>query len=690
VPLLVCLIGTSGWAGASGLRAKGATHRPEWSIPFSLQDRHPHWGGLTFEDKLQQWQGVASLFSRQEQGRLGDFASLPNNTEFNDSINSAGSAQDLTVKRVPRSIALLACLSVGLPLALNLLLYGSERWRAAERVTTAQPDNPEGGSVSILISDPSQEVSELGGAQELKHQRLVAAFQTHSYVGHQDDKGIVVSDSVRDVLVGVSTALVTLVDAVSFSFFTGISLLNSIWAGCIVCMTSALVGGCPGMVSGTSAATAVVLARVSRDPDLGLGPMVLCVFIAGVLQIVVAALRLSRFITLIPHSVVVGCINGLAIITLGTQLRFCHYNGDGQWVPDAFWSVAITAVFTVAVAEIWCRLPVLGTMLPAPLVSIVAAWGCSVLCQSWLPRRTLGDIAGRESLGGGLTALPVWDFPAQGVDWQNLSMWASVVPIAVRFALAGLFESLMTQSLIDEITGTSTSSQRECLGQGVANVIASFFGTQGGSALAVQSFLNVGSGGRGRLSSFVAGALLGLSVLAAGPLVAELPAGAPLGLVAAASVNAIAWSVLELLSRQRAFDCVVAAFVTFLTIWDDIAAAVVAGVIISMLGFAWKVAVALKVESKSHSDSQRTFHLRGPLFFGSALSYRSEIDPACIKEEIVILDFSQSRILDVAGIGAIEKTRDQLRRAGKTVIVQGVSADVEVHLNGQPSAHGYT
>jgi len=489
------------------------------------------------------------------------------------------------------------------------------------------------------------------------------------------------------VLIGVSTALVTFLDAMSFSFFTGVSLLNSVWAGCIVCIVTALVGGRPGMISSTSAATAVVLARVSRNPELGLGPMALCVFIAGILQVLAAGLRLSRFVTLIPQSVVIGCITGLAIITFCAQLRHYHYNGDGQWVAGTFWSVTVTALFAVAAGAVWSRVPVLGRALPAPLVAVLLAWGFSALCQPWLAQRTLGDIAGGETLQGGLGSVPAWDFPPQGVDWGNLSMWATVVPVAVRFALAGLFESLMTQSLIDEITQTSGSMRRECFGQGVANVVASLFGTQGGGAVAVQSFLNIGSGGGGRLAGFVTGALLGLSVLAVGPQVAWLPAAAPLGLVAVASLNTIAWGVVELLSRHRAFDCVVAVIVTVLTIWDDVAAAVIAGVIISMLGFAWKVAIALKVESVAVAN-QRTFHLRGPLFFGSALSYRSEIDPARIKEDVVILDFTNSRILDVAGIDAIEKTRDQLRCAGKSVMVQGVPPDAELHLGGPVGPSG--
>lgn len=690
--LLAWLLSATVWAGTLGLR----TGRPVWSIPYDEQNRaevnvtslalRPRLGGGFWEDKLQQWQAVSSLFYKRGRGRLTYVEDESFVQGVNRSINSLGSVRDLGGERALSSIALLAAVTVGLPLALCVVLYGVERLQESRGVAQTDPDSHEGGSVSIVMSGPPEAASRSPGVAEVRHhQRLICPFQTHDYTGHDDGRGMIMLllGAVQDVLVGTSTALLVLLDVMSFSFFTGVSLLNSLWAGCIVCVSTALVGGRPGMISSTSAATAVVLARVSRDPDMGLGPMALCVFIAGVLQVLAAAFRLSRFVTLIPHSVVAGCISGLAIITFCAQLRHYHYNDDGQWISNTFWPVTITAVFTVMVATVWCRVPGLRDLLPAPLVSILAAFGFSYVCQSWLPPRTLGDIVGEGTLSGGLDALPAWDFPPKGVDFHSLRMWAGVVPNAVRFALAGLFESLMTQSLIDEITGTSTSMRRECLGQGVANIVAAFFGAQGGGAVAVQSFMNVGSGGaRRRLPGFVTGVLLCLSVVRLGPWVKDLPAAAPLGLVAIASANTLAWGVTELFSRHRLFDFLVAAFVTVLTIWDDVAAAVVAGVVVSMLGFAWKVATSLRVESVAHSATQRTLYLRGPLFFGSALSYRSEINPAGIKEDLVILDFTNSRILDIAGI---EKTRDQLRCAGKSVVVQGVPPDAALHLEGQPN-----
>jgi len=695
---LVLVVSAGLSAGASGLLvASTVRHRPVWITPYNddwsgaeasvapaaLPPLPSREGGF-LEDISPQWQYLPSLFARRGRGRLVYADSWPDGQAGNFSINSAGSIQDMRPESRPKLVALLLGLIIGLPVLLGCGLHFSERWAKSSGDLQGESDSHEGGSLSITMTGAFQAGSVYPGDREVKHQRLIAPYKTHDYECQDDDStGIMLwLDMAYAVLVGLSTAMMTLLDAMSFSFFTGAPLLNSIWGSCIVCISTALVGGRPGMISSTSTATAVVLARVARNPKLGLGAMSLCVFIGGVVQILAAVLRLSRFITLIPHSVMVGCINGLAIMTLCTQLRYYHYNGDGQWISGTFWSVTLKAALAVVVAMVWSRIPLLGRVLPAPLVAVLVTLGFSVL--SWLPSRTLGDIVGKEALVGGLSSMPAWDFPPKAVDnFGDVYMWTGVVSTAIRFALAGLVESLMTQSVIDEITGTSSCMRRECLGQGVGNVLASLFGTQGGGAISIHSFVNVGSGGRTRLSGFVTGALLGLSAVFLGPLVAELPAAAPLGLLAVASLNTMAWGLLELLSRERAFDFFVAAFVTFLTVWDDIAAAVVAGVIVSMLSFAWKVAVSLRLDSVLHRANERTFYLRGPLFFGSALSYRSEINPASIKEEVVILDFTNSRILDIAGIDAIEKTRDQLRCAGKRVVLQGLPPDAEMHLEGQ-------
>jgi len=488
----------------------------------------------------------------------------------------------------------------------------------------------------------------------------------------------------QNALAGFSTAMAALPDAISFSFITGVSPLNGIWAGCIMGITVALIGGRPGMISSASAATAVVLAHVSLDPTLGMGPMALCVFIVGVLQIVAAMLRLSRFITMIPHSVMTGFVNGLAIVMVRAQLRQYHYHGDGPWVEkELIASMTITALFAMGSAVVWARIPVVGKLLPPPLASVILTTVFSIVFQGMLPLRTLGDVAGERTFRGGFNTMPSWDFPPAGVDWHNGSMWGKVISTAVRFAIVGLLESLMTQALIDQITGTSGSMRRECFGQGVGNIISALFGTQGGCALIAQSLLNVSSGGRSRVSGTVMGITLGLSVLLLAPIMKIIPVAALVGLITLIALNTFAWSSIVLVLRINWIDAIVVVLVTVVTVWQDLCVAVVIGVIICGLGFAWTSATDVRVESREGAN-QRIYTLRGPLFFGSAMNYKNEFSTTVPKEDVIVLDFGNSRILDISGVKAIEETRDFLVSKGKKVVLRGVPADALRHIAMNP------
>lgn len=489
----------------------------------------------------------------------------------------------------------------------------------------------------------------------------------------------------QNALAGFSTAMAALPDAISFSFITGVSPLNGIWAGCIMGITAALIGGRPGMISSASAATAVVLAHVSLDPALGMGPMALCVFIVGILQIIAAMLRLSRFITMIPHSVMTGFVNGLAIVMIRAQMRQYHYHGDGPWVEkELIASMTITALFAIASAVVWARIPFIGKVLPPPLASVILTTIFSIVFQSVLPRRTLGDVAGERTFRGGFNTMPSWDFPPTGVAWHDGHMWGKVISTAVRFAIVGLLESLMTQALIDQITGTSGSMRRECFGQGVGNIISSLFGTQGGCALIAQSLLNVGSGGRSRVSGTVMGITLGLSVLLLAPIMKIIPVAALVGLIVLIALNTFAWSSIALIFRINWIDAIVVVLVTVVTVWQDLCVAVVIGVIICGLGFAWTSATDVRVEQEGGSGNERIFTLRGPLFFGSAMNYKNGFSLAEIKEQVIVLDFSNSRILDISGVKAIEETRDFLLTKGKKVVLRGVPSEALRHIAMNP------
>mmetsp|Transcript_87377 Transcript_87377/g.271747 ORF Transcript_87377/g.271747 Transcript_87377/m.271747 type:complete len:644 (+) Transcript_87377:67-1998(+) len=571
-------------------------------------------------------------------------------------INSSGEHEG--TRKVADVVLLCACLCVPFVIFFFLKLHE----RHAQKVVKEEEGRP---------------VSRFGSSYHITAEPQNVSLTPLKAPGGQSAKEADEGTVLQNVLAGFSTAMAALPDAISFSFITGVSPLNGIWAGCIMGLCAALVGGRPGMISSASAATAVVLAHVSLDPALGMGPMALCVFIVGILQIIAAALRLSRFITLIPHPVMLGFVNGLAIVMIRAQMRQYHYHGDGPWVErEMIISMTITGLFAMAAAWTWARIPVAGKVFPAPLASLILTAVFSIIFRELLPRRTLRDVAGAQTFRGGFSTMPSWDFPPVGVNWQDHAMWGKVIGTAVRFAIVGLLESLMTQALIDQITGTSGSMRRECFGQGVGNIISSLFGTQGGCALIAQSLLNVGSGGRSRVSGVVMGATLGLSVFVLAPIMAEIPVAALVGLITLIALNTFAWSSITLVLRINFIDAIVVVLVTVVTVWQDLCVAVVIGTIINALGFAWTAATQVKVDSETEGANRRAFRLRGPLFFGSAMNYKMEVSPLQIEEPKVVLDFSQGTVLDISGSNAITETRANLLDAGKEVVLRGLPAEV--------------
>lgn len=484
----------------------------------------------------------------------------------------------------------------------------------------------------------------------------------------------------QNVLAGFSTAMAALPDAISFSFITGMSPLNGIWAGVFMGLAAALVGGRPGMISSASAATAVVLADISTNPNYGMGFMSLCVFIVGVVQLLIGAFRLSRFITMVPHPVMLGFVNGLAIVMIKAQLRQYHVGGDGAWVPQhEIIGMTITAVFAMLAALAWARIPRASSFLPAPLASVLLTMLFSFLCKDFIARRTLHHVAGHQTFAGGMSTFPTWNFPPAGVEWGQIHKLVRVFMTALRFALVGVLESLMTQSLIDQITGTAGSARRECFGQGVGNILSSLFGLQGGCALIAQSLMNVGSGGRTRLSGVVMALSLAACVVVLAPVMAQIPVAALVGLITLIALNTFAWGSLELLLRVDMVDAVVVVVVTVVTVWKDLAIAVLTGIIISGLGFAWHAATEVTVDV-SVDGASRAFILRGPLFFGSAMNYRTEVCSASFPEEKVVLEFERGKVLDVSGVDAITKTFEHLKEVGKRVRLQGLKDEVVQQL----------
>jgi len=511
---------------------------------------------------------------------------------------------------------------------------------------------------------------------------LTAPFQTSENLQALEEANNKDGSVLQNFFAGFATAMAALPDAISFSFITGVSPLNGIWAGVFMGLSAALVGGRPGMISSASAATAVVLAEISTDAEFGTGPMALCVLIVGVLQIIAGALRLSRFITLIPHPVMLGFVNGLAIVMIRAQMRQFRIDGDKEWVDGhIILSMTITGLVAMAASWTWARIPVAGKIFPAPLASLIITVIFSVIFKHVLEPRTLKDVAGADTFRGGWSTMPSWNFPPAKVDWNSSHMWMKVIWTSVRFAVIGLLESLMTEALIDQITKTSGSMRRECFGQGVGNLISGLFGTQGGCALIAQSLLNVSSGGRTRFSGVTMAFVLFLSVVALAPLMGMIPVAALVGLIVLIALNTFAWGSLQLILRINWIDAIVVVITTVVTVLADLATAVVIGLVINALGFAWTAATDVQVVALVNEPDQLTIKVQGPLFFGSAMNYQTEVSKLAIKEERVLLDFSESSILDISATEAISKVQELLRGQGKTVTVLGVSKEVLVEVD---------
>jgi len=259
-------------------------------------------------------------------------------------------------------------------------------------------------------------------------------------------------------------------------------------------------------------------------------------------------------------------------------------------------------------------------------------------------------------------------------------MWGKVIATAIRFAIIGVLESLMTQSLIDQITQTTSNPRRECFGQALGNIISAFFGTQGGCALIAQSLLNVGSGGPSRVSGTVMGLVLCLCVILLAPIMAHIPVAALVGLIVLIALNTFAWSSLELVLRINWLDALVVVLVTAITVWQDLATAVVVGVIISTFGFAWFAATDVNLLTAADDSDRFVIGIQGPLFFGSAMNYQVAVSKLEISNETVVLDYTGGKVLDISAVDAVEKARETLLDNGKKVILRGVPLDAYRHL----------
>lgn len=470
------------------------------------------------------------------------------------------------------------------------------------------------------------------------------------------------ADRIRiETLSGLTVALALVPEAVAFAFVAGVNPLVGLYAAFIVCLITSLIGGRPGMISGATGALAVVM--VALVSTHGVAYLFAAVILMGILQVGAGLLQLGRFIRLVPHPVMLGFVNGLAIVIFLAQFeqfKVVGNNGTKQWIDGLplFYMLGLVAL-TMAVIYV---MPKITRIVPAPLAAILAVAGLVIGFDIPVPR--VGDMA---SISGGL---PEFNIPAVPMTIETLQI---IFPYALIFAAIGLIESLLTFNLVGEKTGTRGGASQECMAQGTANVVTGFFGGMGGCAMIGQSMINVESGARTRLSGITAAILLLCFILFASALIEQIPLAALIGVMFMVVIGTFAWRSFTIITRVPRTDATVIVLVTIITVMTDLAIAVIAGVIISALAYAWNNATRIRATTEE-TDDTKIYRVEGPLFFGSVSGFLELFDAKGDPKRVVV-DFMESRVVDQSALQAIEALASRYQAQGTRLELRHLSRD---------------
>jgi len=466
-----------------------------------------------------------------------------------------------------------------------------------------------------------------------------------------------------EVLAGLTVSLALVPEAVAFAFVAGVDPLVGLYAAFIVGLVTSVTGGRPGMISGATGALAVVMVVLVKDH--GVEYLFLTVILMGIIQMVVGALKQGRLIRMVPYPVMLGFVNGLAIVIFLAQLesfKFEGPNGSEQWLAgSALYTMLGLIAVTMAVIYL---IPKITTKFPSALAGILVVSG--IVIFGGVNTTTVGDLS---SISGGLPTFSVPDVP------MNLETLWIILPHAMILAAIGLIESLLTVSLIDGITETKGQNNRECMSQGAANILTGFFGGMGGCAMIGQSMINMKSGARWRLSGAIAALLLLAYILVASSLIEQIPIAALVGVMFVVVIGTFSWSSLRIIRKVPISDAFVMILVSAVTVATDLAIAVIVGVIVSALVFAWNTARSIYVEeSPASGPDRKVYVLHGQLFFASITSFRDLFHPADDPLEVV-LDFQHSRVWDHSGIQAIGDLAQRYEATGRELHLLNLSAN---------------
>jgi SulP family sulfate permease len=467
-----------------------------------------------------------------------------------------------------------------------------------------------------------------------------------------------------EILSGLTVALALVPEAIAFAFVAGVAPLSGLYAAFIVGLITALIGGRPGMISGATGALAVVM--VALVTDHGVEYLFATVVLMGILQLIAGASKLGKFIRMVPQSVMLGFVNGLAIVIGISQLsQFKKINSIGESVWISGDTLTYSVIFIALTMYIIWLLPKMTKILPSTLIAILFTTIVVLIFKIDIPN--VGDLA---SVKGGL---PEFSMPSVPLNIETLKI---IFPYAFILASIGLIESLLTLNLVSEITNKRGGASQECLAQGLANTVTGFFGGMGGCAMIGQSMINVSSGGRTRIAGIAAALFLLIFILYASTYIEMIPIAALVGVMFMVVIGTFAWNSLKILFFVPRSDALVTVLVTVVTVLADLAIAVIVGVIVSALVFAWKSASKIRaVERLSKSEKgAKVYEIEGQLFFSSANSFLEIFTPSK-DPKVVIIDFAKSKVIDQSALKAIEDIAEKYNSFGKKVKLRHLTRD---------------
>lgn len=462
-----------------------------------------------------------------------------------------------------------------------------------------------------------------------------------------------------EILSGITVALALVPEAIAFALIAGLSPLTGLYAAFVMGLVTSIFGGRPGMISGATGAVAVVIVTLAQQH--GVEYVFAAVVLAGILQVITGMLRLGKLMRLVPHPVIFGFVNGLAIIIFLSQVDQFKA-ADGSWLSGNT-LLLFSGLVLLTMLVIW-GLPKISKAVPASLVAILLVFGLVLFFG--IDTRTIGDIA---SIKGGF---PPFHLPMVPLTVETLQI---IFPYAAIVAGVGLIESLLTLNIVDEITETRGRSNREAVAQGTANILSGVFSGMGGCAMIGQSLINTSNGARARLSGIVAALMLLVFIMFGADLIEQVPMAALTGLMIMVALGTFEWASLRTFRRMPKSDVLVMILVTLVTVFlHNLALAVLVGVIIAALVFAWDNAKRIRARKYIDDDGVKHYEIYGPLFFGSVTLFNEKFDVLNDPDEVII-DFQESRVVDMSAIEALNKITERYQKVGKRVHLKHLSRD---------------